>query len=517
MADENQNSVSESQVKESSVAETAEVEDFSKLLEENDQALEKKSFEKGMIVEGIIVQIGAEYAYVNIGAKAEASLPVAELLNPEDGKLTNVIGDTIKAKIVGFDESGIKLSRSMKAGNIALEEAYQSGMAVKAVVKATNKGGFELEVMGQRAFCPLSQIQKGKVEDPASFVGQSLEFKVIKYAKRGHDIVLSRTALIDEENRVKREEIMSKIEAGAVLDGKVVSLQNYGAFVDVGGVEGLVHVSEISYQHIADPKDILSVGQDVKVYVLSVDTDKKGKTKLSLSMKRLEEDPFDVVTSKLTVGERVTGTVVRTVEKLGAFVDLGGVEGLIHISELSRDRRQSDPNEFVKVGQSIEVTVLGIDNEKHRISLSYKAPASDPWEKVEETYKVGEEITGTVDSVTNFGVFVKLTPRLTALLPMSEIGEATKNLTEAKRGDSVTAKIIVVDVAKKRITLSTRTEAEAAAPRKRAPRRDENSDDQPRERAPRGPRREREHEDNGYKDKASFGTFGDVLASLKKK
>jgi small subunit ribosomal protein S1 len=248
-----------------------------------------------------------------------------------------------------------------------------------------------------------------------------------------------------------------------------------------------------------------------------VDTDDKGKTKRSLSMKRLEEDPFDVVTSKLTVGERVTGTVVRNVEKLGAFVDLGGVEGLVHISELSRDRRQSDPNEFVKVGQSIEVTVLGIDNEKHRISLSYKAPASDPWEKVEETYKVGEEITGTVDSVTNFGVFVKLTPRLTALLPMSEIGEATKNLTEAKRGDSVTAKIIVVDVAKKRITLSTRTEAEAAAPRKRAPRREENSDDQPRERAPRGPRREREHEDNGYKDKASFGTFGDVLASLKKK
>ena len=516
MADENQNSVSESKVQENATAETAEVEDFSKMLAESEQSLEKKSFEKGMIVEGVIVQIGAEYAYVNIGAKAEASIPVSELLNPEDGKLINVVGDVIKAKVVGFDESGIKLSRSMKAGNIALEEAYQSGVAVKALVKATNKGGFELEVMGQRAFCPLSQIQKGKVEDPAAFVGQSFEFKVIKYAKRGHDIVLSRTALIDDENRMKREEAMAKIEVGAVLDGKVVSIQKYGAFVDVGGVEGLVHVSEISYQHVDNPKEVLSVGQDVKVSVIAIEN-VKGQQKLSLSMKRLEEDPFDSLVAGIEVGSKVSGKVVRNVEKIGSFVDLGGVEGLVHISELSWDRRKTNPDEIVKVGQQIDVTVLNIDREKHRISLSYKAPMTDPWATVESDYAVGQEVTGNVESVTNFGVFVKLAPRLTALLPMSEINDDLKGQLESIQGKSLTARVILIDANKKRITLSTRKEGEAAAPRKRAPRREENHDDQaPRERAPRNNKRDRE-ESNSYKDNASFGTFGDVLAGLKKK
>jgi small subunit ribosomal protein S1 len=350
MADEIQNSVSEST--ENTVAETAEVEDFSAMFEAQ-EAFENKSFEKGQIVEGIIVQIGAEFAYVNIGAKAEASIAVSELLNTEDGKLTQVVGDTIKAKIVGFEGGSFKLSRSLKVGNIALEEAYQSGCAVKALVKATNKGGFELEVMGQRAFCPLSQIQKGKVEDAESFVGQSLEFKVIKYAKRGKDIVLSRTALLEEENRIKRDEALSKLEVGAVLDGKVVSIQKYGAFVDVGGVEGLVHVSEICYGHIDHPKEALSVGQDVKVRVIALGGN-DGKNKLSLSIKQLEEDPFESIVASIEVGSRVSGKVVRNVDKIGSFVDLGGVEGLIHISELSWDRRLTNPDDGGKVGQEIE-------------------------------------------------------------------------------------------------------------------------------------------------------------------
>ena len=516
MADENQNSVPESTVETevTSASAPAEEEDFSKLLAESEQNVEQKSFTKGMIVEGVIVQIGSEFAYVNIGAKAEASIAVSELLNPEDGKLSHVVGDTIKAKVIGFEAGAIRLSRSLKAGNIALEEAYQSGCAVKALVKATNKGGFELEVMGQRAFCPLSQIQKGKVEDPNAFVGQSFDFKIIKYAKRGHDIVLSRTALLDEENRIKREEAMSKIEVGAVLDGKVVSIQPYGAFVDVGGVEGLVHVSEISHQHINHPKEVLSVGQDVKVYVLSL-SDKDGKSKISLSMKKLEEDPFDSLCASIEIGSRVTGTVVRNVEKIGSFVDLGGVEGLVHISELTWDRHITNPDDVVKVGDKIEVTVLGINTEKHRISLSYKGQQTDPWASIEENYPIGQDVTGKIDSVTNFGIFVKVAPRLTALLPMSELGEATRSLTEAAPGTEITAKVIAIDPAKKRMTLSTRDASQPAAARKpRAPRRDESSDEAPRERAP---RKERRDETISYKDDAKFGTFGDVLAGLKKK
>lgn len=526
MSDENQQSVLENATAESPVVDDgqtaletqpAEEEDFSKLLAESEQPLEKKTFEKGMIVEGVIVQIGAEYAYVNIGAKAEASIPVSELLNPEDGKLSHVVGDTIKAKVVGFDESGIKLSRSMKAGNIALEEAFQTGGTVKATVKATNKGGFELDVMGQRAFCPLSQIQKGKVEDPNAFVGQTMEFKIIKFAKRGRDIVLSHTAIADEENKLKREEALAKIQVGSVVDGKVVSIQPYGAFVDVGGIEGLVHVSEISRQHINDPKDILSVGQEIKVYVISIG-ENKGKPRLSLSIKQLEKDPYDDVVASLEVGMHVKGIIVRNVEKIGSFVDLGGVEGLIHLSELTWDRRITNPDDVVKVGQEVEVAVIGINNEKRRISLSYKRlNSADPWKTINETYSVGQDVTGTVDSVTNFGVFVKIAPRVTALLPMSEITDEMKSLTEAAQGAELTARIISIDTDRKRMTLSTRPEGAAPVARKR-PARHENTDDEaPREhRAPRGDRNSR-REDSSYNEHATFGAFGDALASLKKR
>lgn len=513
MADENQNSVTESTVENNATSAEAVEEDFSALLAESQQAMEQKTFTKGMIVEGVIVQIGSEFAYVNIGAKAEASIAVSELLNPEDGKVSNVVGDTIKARVIGFENGAIKLSRSMKGGNIALEEAYQSGCSVKALVKATNKGGFELEVMGQRAFCPLSQIQKGKVEDPASFVGQTFDFKVIKYAKRGHDVVLSRTALVDDENRMKREEAISKIEVGATLEGKVVSIQPYGAFVDLGGVEGLVHVSEISYQHIENPKALLSVGQDVKVYVTAI-SEKDGKTKISLSMKKLEEDPFDDFCAHVEVGSKLTGTVVRNVPKIGSFLDLDGVEGLVHISELSWEKHVVNPDDVVKVGDKIEVTVLGINREKHRVSLSYRGQVADPWENAEALYAVGTEVTGKLEAVTKFGIFVKITPRLTALLPVSEIAEANRDLLEAAQGTEITAKVIALDTAKKRLTLSTRSDSGAPAVRKpRAPKREESSE-AVHERAP---RREKSDDAVSYKDNARFGTFGDVLAGLKKK
>jgi len=501
-----------------------EVEDFSKLLQEQEQSVGEKQFEKGMIVEGVIVQIGSESAYVNIGAKAEAVLPVAELMNPEDGKVSQVVGDTIKAKIVGFDGSCIKLSRSNKvAGSIALEEAFQSGMAVKARVKAVNKGGFELDVMGHRAFCPLSQIQKGKVENPEEFVGQSFDFKISKYAKKGRDIVLSRTALMDEENRMKREEIIATIKPGMVLDAKVVSLQDYGAFVDVGGVDGLVHVSEISYQRINHPKEVLSVGQDVKVTVLNVEESPKG-TKLSLSMKRLEEDPFSAQIADVKVGAHFTGKVVRTVN-FGAFVEIApGVEGLVHVSELSWNRNNKlRVEDVVKPGDTVEVSVLSVDPDSRRISLSCKSASENPWDNIDKYFKVGDEVTGTVESVADFGIFVKLAHHITALLPKSEIGEATKALENAAKGDSVTAKIILIDADRKRVTLSTKAEGEKASAPRRAPRaaRNENAEDaKPREeRRPREDRRPRKDANNdaSYNESASFNSLGSLFAGLKKK
>jgi len=502
-----------------------EVEDFSQLLKEQEQSVGEKTFEKGQIVEGVIVQIGSDAAYVNIGAKAEALLPVAELMNPEDGKVSHVVGDTIKAKIIGFDGSCIKLSRSNKVvGSIALEEAWHSGLAVKARVKAVIKGGFELDVHGHRAFCPLSQIQKGKVDNPEELVGQSFDFKIIKFEKKGRDLVLSRTALMADENNIKREEVLAKLKPGMVLDAKVVSLQDYGAFVDIGdGVDGLVHVSEISYQHINHPNELLKVGQEVKVVVLNVEEKKSDKKnarptmKLSLSMKRLESDPFADALENIKVGAHLSGKVVRTT-KFGAFVELApGVEGLVHVSELSW-KRNARVEDVVKVGDTIEVSVLSVDPDSQRISLSCKSASENPWEVIDNYYKVGQEVTGSVESTTDFGIFVKLEHGITALLPKSEIGEATKDVENSKKGDKLTAKIIVIDTDRKRVTLSTKAEGEKAAAPRRSPRPARHDDDQPREeRRPREDRRPRRENSESYDESASFNSFGSLFAGLKKK
>lgn len=503
-----------------------EVEDFSQLLKEQEQAVGGKTFEKGQIVEGVIVQIGSEAAYVNIGAKSEAMIPVAELLDPEEGKVSHVVGEMIKAKVIGFDGSCIKLSRSNKVvGSIALEEAWQAGLCVKARVKAVIKGGFELDVFGHRAFCPLSQIQKGKVENPEALVGQSFDFKIIKFAKKGRDLVLSRTALMADESNVKREEALAKLEPGMVLDAKVVSLQDYGAFVDIGdGVDGLVHVSEISYGHIKHPNEVLQVGQEVKVVVLNVEEKKDASKKnarptmkLSLSMKRLESDPFTEAFENIKPGARLSGKVVRTTN-FGAFVELApGIEGLAHVSELGW-KRNARVEDFVKVGDTIEVIVLSVDADARRISLSCKGASENPWTVIDKYYQVGQEVTGSVESTTDFGVFVKLEHGITALLPKSEVGEASKDVENAKKGDALTAKIIVIDPERKRVTLSTKAEGEKSAAPRRAPRSARYDDEQPREeRRPREDRRSRRDNSESYDESASFNSFGSLFAGLKKK
>ena len=496
-------------------------EDFSQLLAENDSLVEKKSFHVGMIVEGNIVQIGNEFAYVDLGSKAEASIPVAELMNAETGKFLFVPGDKLKAKIIGFDQSGIKLSRSLKsAGNIALEEAFHSGCAVKATVKGINKGGYELEVMGHRAFCPLSQISKEATKDPNEHVGQSYEFKVIKYGKKGRDIVLSRTALIDDANKIKREELLSTIKVGDVLDATISSIQDYGAFVDLGGIDGLVHVSEISYKHVGNPNSVLTVGQKVKVYVLAIEDNPKGGKKLALSMKKLEEDPFVVAQSWLVPGARVKGTVVRNV-KFGTFVELApGIEGLIHISELGWGVKRSD--DILKVGSEIEANILSVDMDQRRVSLSLKGAQKSPWETITERYSTGDTVKGTIDSVADFGIFVKLEPGVTALLPLSEIGEAHKDVKDLKAGDSIEAHVLAIDTDRKRFTLSVREPNESAPKRERSER-PERTEHPKRERSEkredgdRPRRKEPRISDNEYSDvRGSFASMGDVFASLKK-
>ncbi|MGI5830779.1 MAG: S1 RNA-binding domain-containing protein [Bradymonadia bacterium] len=506
------------EIEETKSSEVESMEDFSELLEENESLLERKKCRVGQVVEGSIVQIGSEFVYVDIGAKSEACLPLAEILNPETGKLSQIVGDTIKARVVSVNQNGIHLSRSMRStGNYALEEAYHAGLAVKATVKGVNKGGYELSVMGQRAFCPLSQISKTFTQEPSEHIGKSYDFKIIKFSKKGRDIVLSRTALQDEERKQQRAELLEKLKVGAVLNGAVTSIHDYGVFVDLGGLDGLIHVSELSFKHVGNPKEFLSVGQEVMVYVLNIEESPKGP-KLSLSMKKLEQDPFIEAESWLVVGATVPG-IVRRNTKFGSFVELApGIEGLVHISELSWDRSFKRVDDVVKVGQNVQVSILSIDLEERRIGLSLKDTTPNPWDDAAERYPVGTPLTGIVERIADFGIFVKIEPGLVALLPLSEIGAQTQELRRANVGDTVEAHVIAVDTERLRLTLSTKAEGEESpAPSKKPARR--YNDDAPRQRRDnRDSRDRRGAKSEEYREvKGSFASFGDVFSELKKK
>jgi small subunit ribosomal protein S1 len=347
-------------------------------------------------VSGRIVSIGEESAFVDLGGKAEGAIPLTELRS-DGGELTVAEGQTIEAVVAAQEpETGNLVLRARPAGRGAaaageIRQAFEHQLPVEGLVSATNKGGVEVQVSGLRAFCPISQLDLRYVENPEQYVGQRLSFRVSRFEEkeRGRpNIVLSRRALLQEEEKVRAAETRERLAVGAVLKGKVTSLTNYGAFVDLGGLEGLLHVSEISHTRVADPKDVLAVGQEVEVQVTKIEKakDGKGQERISLSRRALERDPWRDAAARFPEGTRVAGKVVR-LESFGAFVELApGLDGLIHISQLGSGRRVTHPREVVKPGQRVEVTVLNVDPVKRRISLSMAANADTASQETIQEY-----------------------------------------------------------------------------------------------------------------------------------
>jgi small subunit ribosomal protein S1 len=337
-------------------------------------------------VSGQIVSIGPEAAFVDLGGKAEGIIELAQISDAE-GKLTSAVGDTIEAKVSRIDpETGaLVLRRRVGRGQevpAELVQAYQSGIPVEGLVTAVIKGGVEVQVSGLRAFCPLSQLELRYVENPERFIGERLAFKIARYEEGGRgrrpNIVLSRRALLEEEAKAKAAETRARLEPGAVVRGKVTALTDYGAFVDRGGLEGMLHVSEIGFARTAHPKDVLQVGQEIEVQVLKIEPSKDPKhgERISLSRKALERDPWNDAAERFTAGSRVKGRVMR-LEAFGAFIEVApGLEGLAHISELGASRRINHPREVLELGQDVDVTVLGVDPVKRRISLSLQDQAA---------------------------------------------------------------------------------------------------------------------------------------------
>jgi small subunit ribosomal protein S1 len=339
-------------------------------------------------VRGRIISIGRTAAFVDIGAKSDGVIELAQLRG-SDGTLTVKEGDELTATVVevGGREGGVVLKRAFGGrgadGSSELEAAFAHGLPVEGTVSAVNKGGVDVMIGGVRAFCPISQLDLRHTEDAAAFVGQKLQWRITRYeqAGRGANVVVSRRALLEAEQAMRATELRGTLAVGAVVKGRVSALKDYGAFVDLGGIEGMLHVSELGFQRVAHPQDLLSVGQEVEVQILKIeksDDPKKGE-RIALSLKSLEKDPWSDVATRFYEGVRLSGTV-RRLETFGAFVEVApGVEGLIHISELGKNRPLRHARDATKVGAALDVVVLAVDSDKRRLSLGLAEPgdASD--------------------------------------------------------------------------------------------------------------------------------------------
>ncbi|MBK5966591.1 30S ribosomal protein S1 [Thiocystis minor] len=358
----------------------SDTENFEDLLKQFDQAhpqTQKGEPAIGDKVSGTLVAIGEDYAFVDLGAKSEGRLEIAVLKDAE-GQLKHAVGDIIETLVTGKDEdSGMLLLGSQQGhryhGVEEVEHAYRQGLPVQGQVSAAVKGGVEVQVAGIRAFCPASQIDIRFIEDLSEFVGQRFDFRITKFeGGRRPNLVVSRRAILEEEQRLQAEQTRAQLTEGAVLTGTVTSLKDYGAFVDIGGLEGMIHISQLAFGHVKHPKEVLQVGQKVEVSVLRIDPpgEKNKCEKIALSIRALGRDPWQDALDSFPVGTRVSGTVSR-LQPFGVFVELApGIDGLVHISELGAGRRINHPSEVVNPGDQVEATVLGVDLERRRISLS---------------------------------------------------------------------------------------------------------------------------------------------------
>lgn len=337
-----------------------------------------------------------------------------------------------------------------------LEDAKNSGLPVEGKVMASIKGGFQVEILKRRAFCPMSQIDIRPVENPEAFVGQTFAFAVTKVESHGRNIVVSRRALLEKEQAEHLEELLRHVEVGTVVEATITRFAPFGAFAEIApGVEGLIHISELSWSRVQQADEVVNVGDTVRVKVLGIDKSEKG-TRFSLSMKAVTENPWTDISEKVQEGSVFTGKVIRNAP-FGSFVEiLPGIEGLVHLSEFSYEKRINKPEEMVCAGDTVSVKVLEIKPEQKKLSLSIRAVAGDPWLTVADTLSVGSQITGTIEKRAAFGIFITVAPGITGLLPASVIQQSSAKADIAKlgAGDAIEVTVQNIDVAQRKISLA---------------------------------------------------------------
>jgi small subunit ribosomal protein S1 len=427
---------------------------FEQLLEESFNGSEMKN---GAMVMATVVGIDSEVVMVDAGMKSEAAIPVAQFKN-EAGELEVAVGDTVEVCVEsledGFGETRLSREKAKRAQTwIELEKFLESGEIITGHVAGKVKGGLTVDIKNVRAFLPGSLVDVRPVRDLSYLEDKDIEIKVIKLDKRRNNVVVSRRAVIEQESSHERDAILANLNEGSVVKGLVKNLTDYGAFIDLGGVDGLLHITDMAWKRVSHPSELLQVGQEVDVKVLKYDQE---RNRVSLGMKQLEEDPWGAIENRFPVGANFAGKVANITD-YGAFVELEeGVEGLVHTSELDWTNRNIHPSKVVHLGQEVSVRILEIDKDRRRISLSLKQTLSNPWNDFAANYNKGDRISGGIKSITDFGIFIGLEGGIDGLVHLTDISwsetgeEAVRNF---KKGEEVETVILAIDAEKERISL----------------------------------------------------------------
>jgi small subunit ribosomal protein S1 len=407
-------------------------------------------------IAGKIIAITDSSVFVDTGTKADGVVDLEELKD-ESGDVPYAVGDTLELFVVAADESEIRLSKAIAGvgGLSMLTDAYRNAIPVEGKVVQTIKGGFQVEVLQRRAFCPISQIDTRYVEHTEQYIGQTYSFRITKLAEGGRNIVLSRRDLLEAEQEQARQAFLKTLAEDQVHTGRVTRLMPYGAFVElVPGLEGMVHISELSWSRLDKPEEAVSPGDKLDVKVLRIESEGK-RLKIALSAKQVSGDPWERVGEEFETGRKVTGKVTRCAP-FGAFVEIRpGVEGLVHISEMSYTRRVVHPEDVVKPGQTISVLIKEIDTQNRRIGLSLRDAEGDPWLEVNERFAKGQPVNGTVEKQESFGLFVRLAPGIVGLLPRSVISRSPQHthIDKLKPGDAISVIVAGINAGERKISL----------------------------------------------------------------
>jgi small subunit ribosomal protein S1 len=429
-------------------------ESFAELFEES---FASQQIKPGSIITGIVVAVNDDVVIVSAGLKSEAVIPIEQFKNDKhEGGIS--VGDEIEVALDavedGFGETKLSREKAIRARTwIDLEKAFEAGEVVEGVINGRVKGGFTVEIDNVRAFLPGSLVDVRPVRDPGYLEGKSLEFKVIKLDQRRNNVVVSRRAVVETEYSAEREKLLAELQEGNTVKGIVKNLTDYGAFVDLGGIDGLLHITDMAWKRVKHPSEVVEVGQEIDVKILKFDRERQ---RVSLGMKQLGDDPWQDLARRYPPQTRIFGKVTNIAD-YGCFVEIeDGVEGLVHVSEMDWTNKNVNPSRVVSVGEEVEVMVIEIDEERRRISLGIKQCKSNPWAEFSATFNRNDKVTGQIKSITDFGIFIGLDGGIDGLVHLSDISwdlpgeEAVRNY---KKGQEIEAAVLAIDSERERISL----------------------------------------------------------------